>query len=76
MEKYQISNKLFGRFDIPMDGLHQPSKHTLHPSLRNVLQELPANPLPHHVFVRAGRKMRSHVRHDGVCMEKRAHINL
>lgn len=34
---------------LPTDSLHQSSEHTLHTTLRNILQQLPANPLPHHV---------------------------
>ena len=45
---------------LPADSLHQWSEHALHPSLGNVLKQLPANPLPHHVRARAYRQPWSH----------------
>lgn len=52
---------------LPTDSLHQSSEHTLHPTLWNAFQQLPANPLPHHVWACADRQPGSHDRQHQIC---------
>lgn len=52
---------------LPADGLYQPGEHSLHPPLGNVFQQLPANPLPHHVWMCADRQTRSHHCQQQIC---------
>lgn len=54
---------------VPTDSLHQCSEHTLNTALWNILQQLPADPLPHHVWAGADGQPRSHHCQHQTCRE-------